>query len=401
VIYRLTIDAFHATPEVARACELFSHDRQFGKSRISLRGGGLDAAVAYYQNNATPQVVIVEEVSDDRAMLERLGRLAEVCVAGTRVVVIGTLNDIAVYRTLIAQGVSEYLIAPVSAAQIAGAIEAIFADPKAQPRGRMIAFFGARGGVGSSTLAHNVAWSMAQQTAEEVVLLDLDRAFGTVGLAFNTESRQTVSELLGEPDRIDAQMLDRILLKYDERLHLLPSPSELRPWPPIEVEAIDKLLDLVRQMTPFVVLDLPHHWEPWIVHALEAADVLVVTATPDLPNLRDTKNLLDTVGPRRGDRMPIQVVLNRMDALKKSQLTSKDFEETLKIAPALSLPFDPLFGEASNNGQMLGEVAKTSKIAESIAQFALSLSGRQAAPSRKPSPTDALTAWLKKAKLVK
>ena len=401
MIYRLTIDVFHATPEVAGSCEQFSHDRRFSKSRITLRAGGLDAAVAYYQNNATPQVVIVEEVSDDSAMLERLGHLAEVCVAGTRVVVIGKLNDIATYRTLIAQGVSEYLIGPVSATQISGTIEAIFADPKAKPRGRMIAFFGARGGVGSSTLAHNVAWSMARQTAEEVVLLDLDRAFGTVGLAFNAESRQTVSELLGEPDRIDAQMIDRILLKYDDRLHLLPSPSELRAWPPIEIDAIDKLLDLVRQMAPFVVLDLPHQWEPWIVHALESADVTVIVATPDLPNLRDTKSLLDTVGPRRGDRAPIQVALNRMDALRKSQLTAKDFEETLKVAPSLSLPFDPLFGEASNNGQMLGEVVKTSKIVESIAQFALALSGRQAAPIRKPSPTDTLTTWLKKAKLAK
>ena len=341
MIYRLAIDCFHATPEVERAFDLFRQDHLFAKSRVTLRSGGLAAAVSHYRDNASPQVVIVEETEVGGVMLERLAQMSDVCVAGTRVVVVGQLNDIGVYRALLAQGVSEYLILPVTPQQIADTIASIFSDPTAAPRGRLIAFFGARGGTGCSALAHNTAWALAQATAEDVILLDLDRAFGTLGLACNVDARQTVGEILGEPERIDAQLLDRLLVKHDDHLQLLPSPSELRDWPPIEVEAVDKLFDLVRQMAPFVVADLPHLWAPWIGHILEMADDLVIVAQPDLPNLRDVKNLLDGIGRRRGERLPTRLVVNKVDAYKKSQITAKDFEETIKIRPLAIFPFDP------------------------------------------------------------
>ncbi len=402
MIYRLTIDCFHLTAEAEQALQQFRQDRLLGKSRIALRPGGLAAAVEHYRDNASPPLVIVEDDGDEATVLERLGHLAEVCVSGTRVLVIGHVNDIGVYRSLLSRGVSDYFVAPVTAAQLMGAVEALFSDRASAPRGRMVAFFGARGGVGSSTLAHNVAWVMAETTGEEVILLDLDLAFGTAGLAFNLEARQTVGELLGEPDRIDVQLLDRILVKYDERLKLLPSPSELRSWPPIEVEAVDKLFDLIRQLAPLVVVDLPHLWAPWVVHALEQADELVIVAQPDLPNLRDVKALLDGVGQRRGEHAPTHLVLNKQDAYKKTQLSAKDFEETLKVRPVISLPFDPIFGEVSNNGQMLGEAVKNHKLAEAIRQLALLVCRRTpAAAGRRVPAGEMLTAWLKKAKLVK
>jgi pilus assembly protein CpaE len=400
VIYRLTIDGFHLTPEVAAALDELRVDRRFAKSRVALMPGGLPAAVAHYADNGSPQVVIVEEGDDDQAMLSRLAQLAEVCLAGTRVIVIGRLNDIGVYRTLLTRGVSEYLIPPVSAEQIAGAIAAMFADPSSTSRGRLIAFFGARGGVGSSTLAHNTAWCLARATAEEVVVADLDLAFGTLALAFNVDTRQTVGDLLGDPDRIDAQLIDRLALKHDARLHLLPSPSDLRDWPAIEVETIDRLFDLLRQVAAFAVVDLPHLWTPWISHSLETADELVVVAQPDLPNLRDAKTLFDGVGQRRDAHLPTHLVLNKVDAYRKTQLLAKDFEETLKVRPALSLPFDPIFGQASNNGQMLGDLAKTHKAVQSLEHLARLVGGRPEAPRRRPR-LGMLTAWLKTSKPAK
>ncbi len=402
MIYRLAIDCFHATTEVEQIFEQFRQDRLLGKSRIALRPGGLGAAIEHYHDNATPPLVIVEDNGDQGGLLERLGRLAEVCVAGSRVLVIGHVNDIEIYRNLLSRGVSEYFVAPVSAKQLLGAVESLFSDRASAPRGRLVVFFGARGGAGSSTLAHNVAWSLSKATGEEMILLDLDLAFGTVGLAFNVEARQTVGELLGEPERIDAQLLDRILVKYDDCLQLLPSPSELRSWPPIEVEAVDKLLDLTRQMAPLVLVDLPHLWAPWIAHALERADDLIIVAQPDLPNLRDAKALLDEVGQRRGADAPTHLVLNKLDSYKKTQLSAKDFEETLKVKPALCLPFDPIFGEASNNGQMLGEAAKTHKLVDPIRQLALLVAhrGPTVAPRRTPAG-EMFSSWLKKAKLVK
>lgn len=402
MLYRLTIDAFHATPHGKQAMSQLAADPLFAKSRIGLHDGGLAAAVVHYQGLATPQLVIVEETDSDPVMLERLAQLAEVCVSGTRVVVAGQVNDITVYRTLLAQGVSDYLVAPddagLFAVQLTNSIAAMFADPAAAPRGRMIAFYGARGGVGSSSLAQNVAWDLARGSGEEVIYLDLDLAFGTSGLVFNADARQTVGELLGEPERIDAQLLDRILVKQDDHLRLLPAAAELRAWPPIEVEAIEHLFDLVRRMAPLLVVDLPHLWAPWISHSLESADEVVVTATPDLAALRESKTLLDFLASQRAGKTAARLVLNKLDAFKRSQLTAKDFAETLKTTPALCLALDPLFVEAANNGQMLAERAKSHKISEAIAQFAASLSGHAPAKAAKSDP---LSAWLKRTGLVK
>ena len=402
MIYRLTIDCFHATGPVAEAMAGFQGDRLLAKSRVSLRDGGLLAAINHYSANASAQLVIVEESGDRQQILDRLGQLAEVCIAGTRVMVIGHLNDIGTYRALVGQGVSEYLIAPVTTADLVAAVETLFHDPSAAPRGRLIAFFAARGGAGASTLAHNTAWTLGRSVGEQVLLVDLDLAFGTLGLAFNTEARQTVGELLGTPERIDGQLLDRIVVKHDDHLLLMPSRADLRDPPVIEPESVDRLLDLVRQMASFVVVDLPHLWAPWIRHVLETADDLVIVARPDLPSLRDTKNLLEILGKRRGDKAPTRVVINKQDVYRKSQLSAKDFAETLKVEPTLALPFDPVFGELSNNGQMLGEAVKAHRLVDSFTQLASLVSGRQSLPARrKASANDAVTAWLKKAKLVK
>lgn len=392
MIYKLHIDAFAVSPEVRQALQQVKEDRDLAKSRVNLLEGGLVRAADHYSDNSTPQVIIAEETGDDQEMIEHLARLAEVCEPGTKVIVLGQINDIGAYRYLMAQGVSEYLVTPVSAQEILNTIQSIFADPSAPPRGKLLAFVGARGGVGSSTLAQNVAWQLSEMIADDVIYIDFDIAFGTAGLAFNTDSKQTVAEALAAPDRVDPVLIERFLVKYGDHLRLLLSPADLRPEFPIEVEAVDKVLDITRQMAPFVVADVPHMWAGWTDHLMRVADELVITALPDLPNLRDAKSLVDQFVPKRGDALPTRVVLNRMDAYRKTQLGAKDFQETLGIAPLAMLPFDPnLFGAASNNGQMLAETAKTHKIVDSIKQVAGQLSGRQAVAKKKAS---GMMSWL-------
>lgn len=397
MLIRVTIDAFALTPETAEVLKEVRDDRLLAKSRMEVHPGGLAGAIEAYQDKPSPQVVVVEEDDDDAALLARLDQLAELCEPGTRVIVIGRLNDIKLYRTLTARGVSEYLLAPVNRTQVMDALIALFSDPTASPRGKVIAVWGARGGAGASTLAQNLAWSLSSQLGEDVAYVDLDLAFGTSVLAFNLEAKQGIAELLAQPDRLDTVLLDRFLLPYDDHLKVLSSAGDIRNNPPIGVEAVDRLLEIASRMVPALVLDLPHVWADWSEHILAAADEVVLVARPELATLRDCKALLDVVAGRRGEGAAIRLVLNGLDAAKKSQLTAKDFEETLGVKPALLLPFEPaLFGEAANNGQMLGETAKSHKIVELIAGFALQLAGRgparkAAAPKRKP-----LFSWLKK-----
>lgn len=379
MIHRLTIDAFTATPETAAALRQVQQDRQLAKSRLAIEAGGLGAAIARYAETPTPQVVIVED-DDPAAMLARLEQLAEVCVQGTRVVVIGSVNDIALYRSLMAQGISEYLLRPVSSRQIVEALDKLFADPQAAPRGRTIACWGARGGVGSSTLAQNLAWGLARHLQETVIYIDLDLAFGTSVLAFNIDAKQTVVDALFHPERLDEVLMERCMVEYDDHLQILASPGDCRVHAALSLDSLDLLVELASRMAGLVVLDIPHLWADWTEHLLGIADEVVVTATPDFASLRDAKSILDVLAGRRGPGNPARLVLNRVDPSRRTQLTPKDFEETVKVAPFLVIPSEPqVFGEAANNGQMVGEAAGSHKINHVLNQLVVALAGKSPA----------------------
>ncbi|CAA7611456.1 Flp pilus assembly protein, ATPase CpaE [Candidatus Terasakiella magnetica] len=383
MIYRLTIDAFTSTAETAESLRQVQGDRALSKSRLMLHDGGLDGAIAQYAAAPTPQVVIIEDEAA-ATLVERLEHLAEVCEPGTKVLVIGGVNDIGLYRTLISKGVSDYLPRPVTPRQILDALAGAFSDPQSAPKARFIACWGARGGSGSSTLAQNLAWSLGRHLQEAVIYVDLDIAFGTSVLSYNLDAKQTVVDALAHPERLDEVLMDRCMVEYDEFLRVLASPGDCRNHSALAVDGLERMLDLAARMASVVVLDIPHLWADWTEYLLTMADEVVVTAIPDFASLRDAKSLMEVLGPRRTGLPVPRLVLNRVEAARKTQLTAKDFEDTIKLVPQMILPFEPgPFGEAANSGQMLGEVARGHKASLALAQFAVMLSGKAPAV-RKP-----------------
>ena len=348
------------------------------RSNIDARIGGIEAAIAHYQDNSTPQLVMLETNSESADVLHELDRLAEVCDAGTNVLLLGSSNDISLYRELIRRGVAEYLVGQVAPRQILDAVTAIFEDPDSPPKGRSIAFMGSRGGAGSSSIAHNVAWQLGQEYGEEVSVIDLDFTFGTAVLSFNVETQQTLEMALADTGRLDDQLLDRFLIEYDENVRLLASPSNLEAEERILTDSLDRLLELVRRRSSFVVLDVPHRWAPWVQQVLLDADEAVLVGVLDLSGLRDTKNLMDRLRQQRGDTSPKHMVLNHQGAFKKTELSPKDFETATAVKPDIIIPHAPaLFGTAANNGQMVGQVNAKHKSVEALRELAILVSGRQ------------------------
>lgn len=397
MILRLTIDAFTATAETSATLRQLQQDRALGKSSIALMTGGIGGAITHYADAGTPQVVIVED-DDPASLLSRLEHLAEVCNAGTRVVVIGGINDIALYRNLIARGVSDYLPRPIEGRQVADALERLFADPHTAPRGRTIACWGARGGVGSSSVAQNLAWELGRQYQEEVVYIDLDLAFGTSVLAYNIDAKQTVADALAHPERLDEVLIERCMVEYDDHLSILASPADCRVRPPMAVEALEQLLELTCRMAAFVVLDLPHQWAEWTEHLLVQADEVVLTAVPDFASLRDTKAVMEAVSGRRGGAVPPRLVLNKVEASRKTQLTAKDFEDTISVKAVASIALEAgVFADAATNGQMVGEAAKNHKVTQVLGQLATVVAGKAPSGRRaKAGPFAQLLSLLKR-----
>lgn len=381
---RIAIQAFCETPEVGVTLQRAAQDRRLTKAHLTVHMGGIGAAISHYQDTPTPSLIIVESRLGGGDLLAALERLAVVCDAGTRVIVVGHANDIGLYRELIRQGVSDYIVAPLDPIQVVESVSNLYADPEAPPIGRTIAFTGARGGTGASTIAHNTAWCISEHLNEDVTILDLDLAFGTGGLDFNQDPAQGVADALYAPERLDDVLLERLLVRCTDHLSLFAAPATLDRDYAIDPEAYQTVLDVVRQTVPCVVLDLPHVWSSWTRKLLLDADEIVITATPDLASLRNAKNMLDTLAAARPNDAPPHIVLNQVGVSRRPEIPVRDFAEALGREPALVLPFDAqLFGTAANNGQMIEEVDPRAKAAQGLRHLAGAVSGR-AMPARGP-----------------
>lgn len=395
---RIAIAAFVEFPDTGAALQRAASDRRLAKAHVEVQLGGIVGAIEHFHGQVTPNLLVVETRLNGQAALEELDRLAEVCDASTKVIVVGRENDVELYRELMRRGASEYLVAPLNPMHLIEVISGLYLDPDATPIGRVIAFVGARGGVGSSTLAHNVGWCVAEELHINTTIVDLDLPFGTTGLDFNDEPGQGIVDALSSPERLDDVLLDRLLIKRGEHLSIFATPASLDRDYDISAESFESVLDAVRQSTPCVIVDVPHLWTPWVKATLLASDEIVLVATPDLASLRNTKNIVELVRQARPNDSPPKLVLNQIGVPKRPEIPAKDFAETIGLEPSLILPYDPaVFGQAANNGQMLIEVAAKSSSVEAIHRLAELLTGRTPQVTEKVAPFLTFLKGLKKA----
>jgi len=236
---------------------------------------------------------------------------------------------------------------------------------------------GAKGGVGASSIAHNIAWSIGRDLSLDSVVADLDLAFGTAGLDYNQDPPQGIADAAFSPDRVDTAFVDRLLSKCSDHLSLLAAPATLDRVYDFGAEAFDSILDSLRSSIPCVVLDVPHQWVSWTRRLLISADNILVVAAPDLANLRNAKNLMDLLRTSRPNDHRPHYCLNMVGVPKRPEIAPADFAKALDCQPAAMIPFEPaLFGPAANNGQMIAEVSAGHKTADMFRQMAQTLTGR-------------------------
>ncbi len=374
---RVSVQAFCENVDTAAAIQAAGEDRRMAKAHLRIQMGGMAAATEAYQSSPTPNVIILESEGRSNDILAGLDQLAEYCDSGTRVIVIGNMNDVTLYRELVKRGVSDYLIAPVDVLQVVRAICGLYSAPDAKPVGRIIAVVGAKGGVGASTVAHNIAFSIARDLNLDAVVTDLDLAFGTAGLDFNQDPPQGIAEAVFSPDRVDTAFVDRLLAKCTDHLNLLAAPATLDRVYDFGADAFDSIFNSLRTTVPCVVLDVPHQWSGWTKQTLVGADDVLIVAAPDLANLRNTKNIYDFLkAARPNDRHP-RYCLNQVGVPKRPEIKAADFAKALEDEPMAIIPFEPqLFGAAANNGQMIAEISANHKTAEMFRALAQDLTGR-------------------------
>jgi pilus assembly protein CpaE len=393
---RITIQAFCEHSQTAELVEAAVHDRRMSKVALTTHNGGLEGAIESYKSNPTPNLIIVETSLPTEDIRRGLDRLAEVCDASTRLIVLGHVNDVLLYRELIRSGVSEYLVLPTSPTSVVNAISDLFAAEGAAPIGRTIGFVAAKGGSGASTVAHNVAWAISQYLRQDVLILDMDLAFGTAGLNFNQDPPHGIAEALSVTGKVDPTMLDRLMSKAANHINLLTAPAMLDKTFDNDEHAFEQVVELAQKTTPVVILDIPHTWTAWVRHTLATIDEIVIVAEPDLANLRNAKNLADTVKALRPTESEPLLVVNKLGVPKRPEISPQEFATSVECKLLGQIPFDAAtFGTAANNGQMLAEVAANNRINDVFRLIGMHVTGRSTPEAASKGASLKLPSFLK------
>ena len=378
---QITLHAFCDTPEMIGTMERTVADRRMSRAHATVHPGGVGAALDLYRKTKSPNLVVIES----RAAVHLhilLEALAVVCASGTKLIVIGYVNDVALYRDLLARGVSEYMVAPIDPIAMIAVIARLYQNAGANKLGRSFAFIGAKGGVGSSTIAQNVASTMGRVYGCDVILADLDLAFGSASLGFNLDPTQSMAQALADASRLDDVLLARLLTKCEDHLSILAAPATLERSYDLEERAFERVLDIAQSNVPFVVLDIPNVWTSWAKKTLLAADEVVITAVPDLVSLRNAKNLVDQLKQARPNDAPPKLVLNQIGVPKRAEIKPDKFAAALQIEPITCIPFEPsTVSAAANNGQMIADVSARSALSKSFAKIAQTITGHTSANS--------------------
>ena len=400
LVPRITIQAFCEHSQTAQLIESGIHDRRMSKVALTTHNGGLDGAVETYKSNPTPNLILVETSLPPAEIPNALRRLAEVCDASTRLIVLGHANDVVLYRELIRSGVSEYIVLPATASAIVTAITDLFAAEGAAPIGRTIGFVSAKGGSGGSTVAHNVAWAISQTLRQDVLILDMDLAFGTAGLNFNQDPPHGLADAVGAGTKMDSVMLDRLMSKAANHINLLTAPVSLDQTYDHAERDFEQIIELSQKINPVVILDIPHVWDAWVRHTLAAIDEIVIVAEPDLANLRNAKNLSDTIKALRPTESEPLLVINKVGVPRRPEISATEFASSVDCKLLGQIPFDAaLFGTAANNGQMIAEVSANNRINEVYRLIGMQVTGRSSPENAGKSTGMKLPSMFKKRKL--
>ncbi|AHA27601.1 Flp pilus assembly protein, ATPase CpaE [Candidatus Liberibacter americanus str. Sao Paulo] len=365
----ISVHAFCITDELCSVMESFKVDHKMDQVDMQITKGSIAEAINIFSESVTPNLLIINIKGDSEEILNSLNPLADVCDTSTKVVIIGDRNDVYLYKELISSGISEYLVEPLSSADIIRVLINIY-DISVETVGKVISFIGSRGGVGSSTIAHNCSFSIASILKMKTVLVDLDLPYGTSNIDFDQDPIKCISDAIYNNSKIDRFFIDKLLVSYSDNLSLLTSPSTLERTYDFDSDDIFPLIDILYRSSSFTIIDVPNLWNSWARDLLVESDKVVITTSLDLTGLRNSKNLIDELKKLRNKDDSIYLVINQIGIPKRPEISIEDFCSPLGIKPSAVIPFDAnLFGIAANNGKMISEINPKSSINAIFSDF--------------------------------
>jgi pilus assembly protein CpaE len=338
--------------------------------------GGLRNAVQSLSVAASPNILMVD-LSESGDPLNDINALAEVCEPGTVVIAVGQVNDVRLYRDLIASGIHDYLLKPLSASQLREALnhaQAVFAapktsDPDAAKRHISTAVVGTRGGVGASMLATSLAWLFSADHKLPTALLDLDVHFGTGALSLDLEPGRGLTDAIDNPSRIDGLFIERAMIRANDNLAILSAEAPINAPLMTDGSAFVQLEEEFRHAFEMTVIDLPRNMLINFPHLLADVNVVLLATEMTLASARDTIRILSWLKTNASHAQPL-IVANKVQA-GVAEISKADFEASIERKIDFTIPFDlKAAANAAKLGQTFADANRASKASQVIRQLA-------------------------------
>jgi pilus assembly protein CpaE len=355
-----------------------------------VREGSTPQVIEYLSESTAPQVLIVD-ISDSASPLTAMMSLTAALTDDTRVIGIGTVNDITLYREILDAGVTDYIVKPVTEKALGAALQrtkeqpkTIGADGAAEVRQKRIAVVGTRGGCGSSTLAVNLAWMLGEEQRHKTILVDLDLEFGTTALSLDLEPTRGLREALENPTRIDSLFISSATTKLTENLSVMATEEILSGELQFNPNAVEVLFEIIGRTNDIIVIDLPRPAYAVRERVLEAATHIVLVTELSLPGLRDSIRLLSGIEAAAPDT-PVTVVASRTGGPKQA-MPSGEFQNALGRKIDFQIPEEPkALNKAANTGKPLVQYDKRSKVSVAIRKIVNAVSDEEGGAKKKKS----------------
>ena len=380
--------AAHREPFAAYVCDETTAEtlrplaNEHGWSPDKIYKGGLRNAVQSLSVSASPLILFVD-LSESGDPLNDINALAEVCEPGTVVLATGQVNDVRLFRDLVASGIQDYLLKPVSPDMLReafGNAQAILnapkaADPAADRPHCSAAIIGARGGVGATTLATSIAWLLSEKEGHATGLLDLDVHFGSGALALDLEPGRGLTDAIENPSRIDGLFIERAMVKATEKLAVLSAEAPINSPVMSDGTAFYQLQEEIRAAFEMTVIDLPRPMLVQYPHLITDVQVAVIVTELTLAAARDTIRLLSWL-KSNAPQTRVHVVANRVHPGTQLEISKKDFEGSIERPIDYQIAFDQkLAAQAAKLGKPFVEAGKGSKTIAPILELANKISG--------------------------
>jgi pilus assembly protein CpaE len=351
-----SVALFTRDPETRATFEAIGRDWRFARVGLDMHDGDADTAYALYQQQASPELVIVQTDTIDDAFTQKLEMLANSCAEGTAAMVIGPVNDVNLYRKLIGMGVSDYLVRPVRQEEMSNDIAASLIERIGASGSRLIVMMGAKGGVGTTALAEGLAWGLSEDLGQKTFLLDAAGGWSTLPVGMDFEPATTLADALRAAVEQNHDSLSRMMFKAGDRLTVLSSGGDVMLEDRVQPEHYEYFLDHIMTTWPVVLVDLSGATPALKNVVLRRAHEIMLVTAPTLPSVRASRTLLQEIRDLRGGAdSDVDIIINMQGLAPKHEVSRAQIEEGLERKAGAIIEFDSaLFISTESAAKKLG-----------------------------------------------